>query len=235
VTTDTIAAIATALGESGIAIVRVSGPEALRIVGRLARTPSPLESVATHSVHHAWLHGEDGTALDEVLLTVMRAPRTYTGEDVVVAGGAAGSGDGGLVLHLLEVELAQPRVAVDAGHIAVEGVPVVLIRAQGGGGHLVVTQDADTIRGGVLGPSALQRSGREEAQEGSEHNAPGKWRGRARTTTGEARGARSRPAGRGGPAHVHSAAPVSWRGAPRGFPHPRGRVGARAEAGESPA
>ena len=86
VQTDTIAAIATALGESGIAVVRVSGPEAVATVGKLARTPSSLARAASHTVHHAWLHAADGSVLDEVLLTVMRSPRTYTGEDVVEIG-----------------------------------------------------------------------------------------------------------------------------------------------------
>jgi tRNA modification GTPase len=84
--TDTIAAIATALGESGIAVVRVSGPDAVRIVGVLARAAPTLSRVASHTVHHAWLHDESGDILDEALVTVMRAPRTYTGEDVVEIG-----------------------------------------------------------------------------------------------------------------------------------------------------
>ncbi len=84
--TDTIAAIATALGESGIAVVRVSGPDAIRIVARLARTMATLSSVASHTVHHVWLRAENGDVLDEVLVTVMRAPHTYTGEDVVEIG-----------------------------------------------------------------------------------------------------------------------------------------------------
>jgi tRNA modification GTPase len=85
-TADTIAAIATALGESGVGIVRVSGPEAVEIVARLARTKPPLTEAPSHTAHHAWLHEDGGKPLDEVLITVMRAPRTYTGEDVVEVG-----------------------------------------------------------------------------------------------------------------------------------------------------
>jgi tRNA modification GTPase len=88
---DTIAAIATAPGESGVGVVRVSGPDAVRIAGRLAPTRPPLVEVASHTVHHAWLRGLDGTVLDEALVTVMRAPRTYTGEDVVEIGVHGGS------------------------------------------------------------------------------------------------------------------------------------------------
>jgi tRNA modification GTPase len=83
---DTIAAIATALGESGVAIVRLSGPDAVAVAGRLASTKPPLDRCETHTVHHAWLRDNEGRALDEALITVMRAPRTYTGEDVVELG-----------------------------------------------------------------------------------------------------------------------------------------------------
>jgi tRNA modification GTPase len=83
---DTIAAIATALGESGVGIVRVSGPAAVAVVGKLAPTRPPLREAPTHTVHHAWLRDEEGRTLDEALVTVMRAPRTFTGEDVVEVG-----------------------------------------------------------------------------------------------------------------------------------------------------
>jgi tRNA modification GTPase len=83
---DTIAAIATALGESGVAIVRLSGAGAVDVAARLARMHPPLQRCETHTVHHAWLRDGEGRALDEALVTVMRAPRTYTGEDVVELG-----------------------------------------------------------------------------------------------------------------------------------------------------
>ena len=84
---DTIAAIATARGEAGIGIVRVSGPLALTIaadVFRSPRAPSPTQ-LPTHTLTYG--HVVDAAAsngvIDEVLLGVMRAPRTYTGEDIV--------------------------------------------------------------------------------------------------------------------------------------------------------
>lgn len=83
---DTIAAIATPLGEGGLAVVRVSGREALRVadhcfvpVGRHSRKPG---DAATHTVHYGRIQLGDQVA-DEVLLTVLRAPRTYTREDTV--------------------------------------------------------------------------------------------------------------------------------------------------------
>jgi tRNA modification GTPase len=84
--TDTIAAIATALGESGVGVVRVSGPDAVAIVQKLARSGAPLAGAPTHTVHHRWLRDPHEELLDEALVTVMRAPRTYTGEDVVEVG-----------------------------------------------------------------------------------------------------------------------------------------------------
>lgn len=83
---DTIAAIATPLGEGGLAVIRLSGPRALAVAdqsfvpaGQRSRKPSEAE---THTIHygHVVRHGQ---AVDEVLLSVMRAPRTFTREDVV--------------------------------------------------------------------------------------------------------------------------------------------------------
>lgn len=82
---DTIAAVATPPGEGGIAVVRVSGPDAEEIGGaifcRKNRTKGRLKS---HSLYHGWVRDPRSDAvLDEVLLTVMRKPRSYTGETVV--------------------------------------------------------------------------------------------------------------------------------------------------------
>lgn len=82
--TDTIAAISTPLGEGGIGIVRLSGPRAIEIVDRLFRSPKglTLKDAPTHTIHYGFI--EDGERkVDEVLVSVMRAPRTYTREDVV--------------------------------------------------------------------------------------------------------------------------------------------------------
>ncbi|GBF11461.1 tRNA uridine-5-carboxymethylaminomethyl(34) synthesis GTPase MnmE [Tepidibacillus sp. HK-1] len=80
---DTIAAISTALGEGGIAIVRVSGNEAIDIVDRLYRGRKKLSTVDSHTIHYGKLIDKSGQVIDEVMVTVMRAPRTYTKEDVV--------------------------------------------------------------------------------------------------------------------------------------------------------
>lgn len=76
---DTIAAISTPYGVGGIAVVRVSGEEAIEAVERLTGS---LGSAKPYSVRHAYLRRGD-EVLDEVLVTVFRAPHSYTGEDVV--------------------------------------------------------------------------------------------------------------------------------------------------------
>jgi tRNA modification GTPase len=83
---DTIAAIATPLGEGGLAVIRISGPEALAVADRSFRPvgeASLKPSVATtHTIHFGHVV-RDGQTVDEVLLAVMRAPRTFTREHVV--------------------------------------------------------------------------------------------------------------------------------------------------------
>ena len=83
---DTIAAIATPLGEGALAVVRLSGPQALSVadksfvpVGRHSLKPS---AAPTHTIHYGKIVRQ-GRTVDEVLLSVMRAPRTFTREDAV--------------------------------------------------------------------------------------------------------------------------------------------------------
>jgi tRNA modification GTPase len=80
---DTIAAISTPLGEAGIGIVRLSGPEAEAIARRLFRPGRPRAHWQSHRLYLGHLLDAQGRVLDEVLLTLMRAPHTYTREDVV--------------------------------------------------------------------------------------------------------------------------------------------------------
>ncbi len=87
---DTIAAISTSVGDSGIGIVRLSGKDALDIAGKIFKSKDgkkPLE-YKTHTIHYGWVintsKGEKtGEIVDEALLTVMRAPRSFTKEDIV--------------------------------------------------------------------------------------------------------------------------------------------------------
>ena len=79
---DTICAVSTPPGRGGIAVVRVSGPQALDIVQRRWQG-KPLADMASHTVHLGHLTDAAGDVLDQAVLTVFRAPNSFTGEDVV--------------------------------------------------------------------------------------------------------------------------------------------------------
>ena len=78
---DTIAAISTAFGKGALSIVRMSGNEAIEIANKLFKGKN-LNKVKSHTVHYGHIVDE-GEIIDEVLLTVFRAPKTFTREDVV--------------------------------------------------------------------------------------------------------------------------------------------------------
>ena len=80
---DTIAALATPPGQSGIAIVRLSGAECVTIADRIFRGRQPPSRQASHTLAYGRIVDEQGDTIDEVLLLIMRAPRSYTREDVV--------------------------------------------------------------------------------------------------------------------------------------------------------
>jgi tRNA modification GTPase len=81
--TDTIAAIATPLGEGGISVVRISGPDAITIAGEAFRGKMALSSVASHTAHFGKIVGEEGEVVDEVVATVFLRPNSYSGENTV--------------------------------------------------------------------------------------------------------------------------------------------------------
>lgn len=83
--TDTIAAISSAAGNSGIGIIRVSGDEAIEVVDKIFRPANKnkkLANVESHTVHYGNIMDGDKT-LDQVLVIVMKNPHSYTGEDTV--------------------------------------------------------------------------------------------------------------------------------------------------------
>lgn len=81
----TIAAISTAMSASGIGIVRISGEDAMEVISRIYRSKGGkkrIKEVPSHTIHYGYIY--DGEELiDEVLVMIMRAPRTFTGEDTV--------------------------------------------------------------------------------------------------------------------------------------------------------
>lgn len=79
---DTIAAISTGMTNSGIGIVRISGEEAFDIADRIYKGRNKITESESHTIHYGHIIDGEET-IDEVLVMVMRAPRTFTGEDTV--------------------------------------------------------------------------------------------------------------------------------------------------------
>ncbi|MCP5488244.1 MAG: tRNA uridine-5-carboxymethylaminomethyl(34) synthesis GTPase MnmE [Verrucomicrobia bacterium] len=103
---DTIAAIATAPGEAGIAVIRISGPEAYAIADRIYAGKGPRPSDRNpNTIAYCRIRHPDGSTVDDVLMLFMRAPKTFTGEDVVELQGHGGQVQSSRVL----------RCALDAG------------------------------------------------------------------------------------------------------------------------
>ncbi len=80
---DTITAISTAIGEGAIAVVRVSGPESITFVDNIYKGKNKLSTVDTHTVHYGHIIDSSNRVVDEVMVTVMHKPRTFTTEDTV--------------------------------------------------------------------------------------------------------------------------------------------------------
>ncbi len=82
---DTIAAVATAMTASGIGIIRISGPKSREIVGKIYRSKGgkkKIENVPTHTIQYGFICDQD-EVIDEVLVMIMDAPKSYTGENTV--------------------------------------------------------------------------------------------------------------------------------------------------------
>ncbi|MGF7534851.1 tRNA uridine-5-carboxymethylaminomethyl(34) synthesis GTPase MnmE [Bacillus mexicanus] len=83
---DTIAAISTPMGEGAIAIVRLSGPEAIQIADKIYKGPKEktLSSVESHTIHYGHIVDRlSDRVVEEVMVSVLKAPRTFTREDVI--------------------------------------------------------------------------------------------------------------------------------------------------------
>lgn len=78
---DTITAIATPMGVGAVGIVRMSGPQSLDIINQIFRSPGC--KLKPYQLKHGWISDRHGSILDEVLVSFMAGPRSYTGEDIV--------------------------------------------------------------------------------------------------------------------------------------------------------
>lgn len=106
---DTIVAISTALGVGAISIIRVSGNEAINIVNNITKLKK-LDKVSTHTINYDYII-EKNKIIDEVLISVMKAPKTFTKEDIVEINCHGGIATTNKVLELLLTNgcrLAQP-------------------------------------------------------------------------------------------------------------------------------
>jgi tRNA modification GTPase len=106
---DTIASISTALGVGAISIIRISGNKAIKIANKIYG-PKNLLLVPTHTIHYGHIY-DKGNIIDEVLVTIMKGPKTYTTEDVVEINCHGGIATTNKVLELLlenGARLAEP-------------------------------------------------------------------------------------------------------------------------------
>lgn len=107
---DTIVAISTASGVGAISIIRLSGPNALEVASSIFKGKD-LKKVASHTINHGYIIDKNGSIIDEVLVSVMLAPKTYTTEDIVEINTHGGIASTNKVLELCLVNgarLAQP-------------------------------------------------------------------------------------------------------------------------------
>jgi tRNA modification GTPase len=80
---DTITAVATSSGTGAIAVIRISGPEAIRSVDEIFEGKGKLLNAATHTIHYGKIVDSSDITIDDVLVSVFRSPNSYTGEDSV--------------------------------------------------------------------------------------------------------------------------------------------------------
>ena len=106
---DTIAAISTALGVGAISIIRVSGKDSINIVNKIFKGKD-LTKVDTHTIHYGHIH-DHNKIIDEVLISVMLAPKTFTREDIIEINCHGGIATTNKILELLLLNgarLAEP-------------------------------------------------------------------------------------------------------------------------------
>ena len=81
---DTITALVTAVGESSVGIIRISGPEATSIANKIYKGKTDFLTAESHTVHYGYVYDyKQDKKVDEAIFLLMRGPRSFTGEDVV--------------------------------------------------------------------------------------------------------------------------------------------------------
>ena len=124
---ETIAAISTGMTNSGIGIVRISGEEAVLVADRIYRGKKKLCEVKSHTINYGYIVDREISSaekkseevIDEVLVTVMKAPGTFTGEDTVEINCHGGTF---VVKKVLELVLKKRGKSRRTGRIYKEGI-----------------------------------------------------------------------------------------------------------------
>ena len=153
----TIAAVATAPGAGGIAIVRVSGDRAEEILKNMFIPAKPRECFESHRLMYGHVAGADGETLDEVMAVLMRAPSTYTREDVAEIHCHGGAVSAAAVLNralALGARMAQPgeftKRAFLNGRIDLAKAEAVM-QLIGANGEAAARASVRQLEGGVSG------------------------------------------------------------------------------------
>ena len=172
---DTIAAIATAAGPAGLAVVRVSGSRAFAVADHVFRGRSPLVGAPSHTLHHGWVLDPDraegpDARIDEVVAAVFHAPRSYTREHVVelschggelssrrllvalIAAGARPARPGEFTLRAFlngRIDLAQAEAIADVIHASTERAHALAVSQLGGGLSTVLGQVTERLTDAV--------------------------------------------------------------------------------------
>ena len=105
---DTIAAVATTIGESSINVIRISGKDSISVANKIFS--KDISNVPSHTVHYGFIM-EDKEKIDEVFLSVFRAPKSFTTEDIVEISVHGGSASVNKVMELVlsnGARLAEP-------------------------------------------------------------------------------------------------------------------------------
>jgi tRNA modification GTPase len=167
---DTIAAIATAPGEAGLAVIRLSGAAAVSLTDRLFRGGTALAEAASHTLHQGWLTSPDASRrrVDEVVVGLFRAPRSYTREDVVeischggrlsaervmaavIAAGARLARPGEFTLRAFlngRIDLAQAEAVADLVHAETEAAREVALSQLAGDLSRVLDRITESVLG----------------------------------------------------------------------------------------
>ena len=157
---DTIAALVTAVGESSVGIIRLSGPEAVAVAAKIYKGKADLQQADSHTIQYGYVYDwKQNKKIDEALFLLMRGPRSFTGEDVVEVqchGGMVvlkqvlqlilGSGASKRAFLNGRLDLAQAESVMDIVQAKTErGVDLALSQLQGNLSGMVKQLRADLL------------------------------------------------------------------------------------------